>query len=142
LTDIVDKATRSRMMSGIRGRDTRPEIAVRRFLHAAGLRFRLHVRYLPGRPDIVLPRYNSVVFVHGCFWHRHEGCKFAYAPKSRADFWREKFNSNVARDARDVEALKGAGWKVYTVWECEVTPTRLGRLVRTLRTRSERSRKR
>src|SRR4051812_7398106 len=97
--DIVDRTTRSRMMSGIRNKNTRPEIAIRQALHAAGYRFRLHRRDLPGSPDIVLPRHRIAVFVHGCFWHRHLGCRFATSPKTNQDFWNTKFAANVARDA-------------------------------------------
>jgi len=118
MVDVVDQATRSRMMSGIRGRNTRPEIALRRALHARGFRFRLHRKGLPGRPDVVLPRYRAVVFVHGCFWHRHPGCRFATTPSTRPEFWAEKFAQNVARDARAIEALTGDGWRVAVVWEC------------------------
>lgn len=118
--DIVTPAVRSRMMAGIRGKDTRPEIYVRSRLHRAGLRFRLHSRDLPGRPDIVLPRHHAVVFVHGCFWHRHAGCKRAYTPKSNAEFWHSKFEANVRRDARNADQLRAEGWRVFTVWECSL----------------------
>ena len=133
MPDITDPATRSRMMSGIRGRDTRPELVVRRFLHARGFRYRLHVRDLSGTPDIVLPRYRAVVFVHGCFWHRHPGCRFAYRPKSRPEFWEAKLNANVDRDARDQERLRAAGWRVFVTWECELAEQRLEDLASNLR---------
>lgn len=120
MADIVDAATRSRMMSGIRGRNTQPELLVRRYLHGQGFRYRLHDRRLPGRPDIVLPRYRTVVEVRGCFWHRHEGCRFAATPRSNTAFWQTKLQANVARDARNVAALEEAGWRVLVVWECEV----------------------
>lgn len=120
-------------MSGIRSRDTKPELAVRRHLHAQGLRYRLHARELPGRPDIVLPRHRTVVFVHGCFWHRHEGCRFAYTPKSREEFWKAKLDGNAARDERDQQRLGKLGWRVEVVWECEVTPERLAALVGSVR---------
>ena len=106
-------------MSRIRSRDTKPEVVVRSLLHGMGYRFRLHRRDLPGRPDIVLPRHKMVVFVNGCFWHRHEGCRYAYFPKSRADFWMEKFRDNVERDRRQQEELRALDWKVVTIWECE-----------------------
>lgn len=128
MPDIVTPETRSRMMSGIRGRDTKPELAVRRYLHSRGLRYRLHVRELPGRPDIVLPRHRTVVFVHGCFWHRHEGCRFAYTPKSRQEFWLPKLEGNAARDARDQQQLRDLGWRVEVVWECELRSDRLSAL--------------
>jgi DNA mismatch endonuclease (patch repair protein) len=130
MTDIVDRATRSRMMSGIRGKDTSPEILVRKFLHRAGLRFRLHVRNLPGRPDIVLPRYRTIVLVNGCFWHRHEGCRYSYMPKSRIAFWKQKFLKNVERDERNQQSLREAGWRVYVVWECETMTNNLAQLVK------------
>lgn len=125
MPDIVTRETRSRMMSGIRGRDTKPELAVRRFLHGRGLRYRLHVNGLPGRPDIVLPQHRIAVFVHGCFWHRHPGCRFAYTPKSRQEFWLTKLESNVVRDQRDQQQLRDLDWRVEVVWECEITPSRL-----------------
>lgn len=98
MADVVDRATRRRMMSGIRGRDTKPEITDRKYLHAAGMRFRLAPKNLPGKPDIVLPKYRIVVFVHGCFWHRHEGCKYAATPKTNLQFRQKKFEANTARD--------------------------------------------
>lgn len=108
------------MMAGIRGRDTRPELVVRRYLHAAGLRFRLHSKDLAGTPDLVLRRYRAVVFVHGCFWHRHEGCALASTPGTRPEFWAAKFAANVARDHRQAAALTASGWQVLRIWECEV----------------------
>jgi DNA mismatch endonuclease (patch repair protein) len=129
MPDIVSPETRSRMMSGIRGRDTKPELAVRQYLHGRGLRYRLHMRDLPGCPDIVLPRHRTAVFVHGCFWHRHEGCRFAYTPKSRQEFWLSKLEGNAARDIRDQQRLRDLGWNVEVVWECEVSPEALGRLL-------------
>lgn len=106
-------------MSRIRGKDTAPERLVRSALHRAGYRFRLHSKTLPGRPDLVMPKYRIVVFVHGCFWHRHRGCRFAYTPKSQTVFWNAKFDSNVARDRRNARELRTLGWIVVTVWECE-----------------------
>ena len=106
-------------MSRIRGRDTIPELKVRSTLHRLGYRFRLHTSSLPGRPDIVLPKYKTVVFVHGCFWHRHSGCKYAYSPKSNVEFWREKFEQTVLRDQRKTGELGVLGWMVITIWECE-----------------------
>src|SRR5882724_134492 len=135
MVDIVDKKTRSRMMSGIRGRNTRPELAVRRHLFAAGLRFRLHPRNVPGRPDIVLPQLKSVVLVHGCFWHRHPKCRFAYTPRSNIDFWKKKFLSNVARDQVVRRLLRQSGWHTYVIWECQVNERRLGALVKRLSAR-------
>lgn len=118
MTDVVDKATRSRMMSGIRGRNTAPEMIVRRFLHARGFRYRLHVRHLPGRPDMVFPKFQSVVMVHGCFWHQHRGCKDAVMPKSNRRFWKPKLDGNRARDKRNAAALTKSGWRWAVIWEC------------------------
>jgi len=117
--DIVDAETRSRMMSHIRGRDTGPELAVRRYLHAVGLRYRLGGCGLPGRPDIVLPARHLAIFVHGCFWHRHPSCRFATTPSTRASFWRRKFEANVARDAHAESLLADLGWTCITCWECQ-----------------------
>ena len=119
MTDIMDSKRRSKLMAGIRGRDTAPEIAVRRIAHRMGLRFRLHRKDLPGRPDLVFPRHRLVVFVHGCFWHRHERCRYASTPKSRIAFWMEKFAANVARDACQEAALRALGWRILVVLECE-----------------------
>ncbi|MFJ2367141.1 very short patch repair endonuclease [Pseudomonas sp. NPDC087697] len=118
--DVVDAATRSKMMGGIRGKNTKPEILVRKFLHANGYRFRLHKKDLPGSPDIVLPKFATCIFVHGCFWHRHAGCKYSTIPKSRVDFWTEKLAKNVNRDLLVREKLENAGWQVLVVWECEL----------------------
>ena len=119
MTDIVNAAKRSEIMSRIKGRNTKPELIVRRIAHGLGFRFRLHRRDLPGSPDMVFPRYRTVVFVHGCFWHRHDGCPYAYRPKSRIQFWTKKFEENVSRDARNEMALRGLGWRVLVIWECE-----------------------
>lgn len=128
--DVVNRAVRSRMMAGIKGRDTKPEMVVRSWLHHAGFRFRLHRRDLPGSPDIVLPRWNAVIFVHGCFWHRHRGCAKAATPKSRTQFWNAKFEANIERDRRSILALRRLGWRVNVVWECSLGPRRLDALVR------------
>ena len=133
MTDVVDRKTRSRMMSGIRGRDTAPELTVRRYLHRAGLRFRLQRRDLPGRPDLVLPRYRAVVFVHGCFWHRHANCRFCYTPKSNQEFWQKKFHENVQRDDRVRSELIDRGWRVFIVWACSLDDRDLADLVRHIR---------
>lgn len=130
MPDVVDRATRSRMMSGIRGRNTKPELTVRSFLHRQGLRFRIHGRQLPGRPDVVLPKYRVALFVHGCFWHRHGGCQYASTPKNNAAFWRAKLDGNALRDKRHRRELARLGWRVFTVWECELDEQRLLRLVR------------
>lgn len=114
------KEHRSWNMSRIPGKDTSPEKLLRSLLHADGYRYRLHAKELPGKPDIVFRKRKVAIFVHGCFWHRHSGCKQATIPKENADFWQEKFSKNVERDERHVSALESAGWKVATVWECEL----------------------
>lgn len=119
--DIVSPEKRSRMMAGIKGKNTRPEMAVRKLAHAMGFRFRLHRKSLPGSPDLVFPRLRRVIFVHGCFWHRHPGCRLAYTPKSNTKFWLDKFEGNMQRDALALEALDALGWEVLIVWECEVS---------------------
>ncbi|WP_163958405.1 very short patch repair endonuclease [Sphingomonas insulae] len=110
-------------MAQVKGKDTKPEIAVRRALHSLGYRFRLHRGDLPGRPDIVMPKYKTAIFVHGCFWHRHSNCKKASMPKTRVDFWQDKFAANVSRDQRNEDALRTKGWNVVIVWECETRDT-------------------
>ena len=118
-------------MSRIRGKDTKPELRVRSQLHRMGYRFRLHRKDLPGRPDIVLPKYDTVIFVHGCFWHRHKGCRFAYTPKTRVEFWGTKFEQNVRRDRRNEAALRKRGWRIIRIWECETESFEaLARLIR------------
>lgn len=119
MADVVDPETRSRMMSGIKGKNTRPELLVRKKLYAAGLRYRLHVKDLPGRPDIVLPKYRTVILVHGCFWHQHANCRLAAKPKSNVEFWASKLSSNIQRDAETTAKLVALGWQVIIVWECE-----------------------
>ena len=106
-------------MSRIRGKDTKPELRVRSQLHRMGYRFRLHRKDLPGRPDIVLPKYDTVIFVHGCFWHRHKGCGACYTPKTRPEFWKKKFGGNIRRDRTNINLLRKQGWKVLIIWECE-----------------------
>lgn len=117
--DSLSRDKRSWNMSRIKNRDTKPEIIVRSILHRKGYRFRLHRKDLPGNPDIVLPRYKTIIFVHGCFWHRHAGCKFAYQPRSRMEFWQAKFENNVSRDAKVQGRLAEIGWNVHTIWECQ-----------------------
>ena len=118
--DTLTPEKRSWNMSRIRSKDTKPERVVRSFLHRNGFRFRLHVKNLPGMPDIVLPKYKTVIEVRGCYWHRHEGCKYAYMPKTKVEFWQKKFAENVARDQRTEQELRKLGWNVITVWECEL----------------------
>ncbi|MEL7113108.1 MAG: DNA mismatch endonuclease Vsr [Pseudomonadota bacterium] len=118
----MDKLTptrRSALMARVRGKDTKPEMAVRRAAHAMGLRFRLHRRHLPGRPDLVLPKHGLIIFVHGCFWHRHADCPKASMPKSRQEFWHGKFERNQMRDRENEQRLLDGGWRVETIWECE-----------------------
>lgn len=119
--DIITKEKRSWNMSRIQGKNTKPELIIRSLLHSSGYRFRLHVEKLPGVPDIVLPKYKAVIFVHGCFWHRHKGCKFAYNPKSRVEFWESKFRKNEERDRIVMKKLKKLGWKTIVIWECEIS---------------------
>jgi len=106
-------------MSRIQGKDTKPELVVRRLVHSLGFRYRLHRHDLPGSPDLVFPRLRRIIFVHGCYWHRHEGCRYAYLPKSNVSFWRSKFAANVERDRMAIQKLKKAGWRVHIIWECE-----------------------
>jgi DNA mismatch endonuclease (patch repair protein) len=119
LVDVVDVATRSRMMSGIKGKNTSPEIFVRKILHAQGYRFRLHVAILPGKPDLVMPKYNVAIFIHGCFWHGHD-CRYFKLPATRREFWVNKISKNKHRDQSQQEVLLASGWRVLIVWECAV----------------------
>jgi DNA mismatch endonuclease (patch repair protein) len=121
MVDTVSVTTRSEIMSRVRSKDTRPEMTVRRLIHKAGFRYRLHVADLPGRPDLVFPKRKKVIFIHGCFWHSHTGCQHARVPKSRTSFWTAKFESNKTRDERNIDALTQAGWKVLVLWECELS---------------------
>jgi len=120
MADSLTKEKRSWNMSRIRSKDTKPEMYVRSLLHHMGYRFRLHQKGLPGRPDIVLPKYKTIIFVHGCFWHRHKNCKYAYTPKSKIEFWLKKFQGNIERDKKHEEELKKLGWKKIVVWECQI----------------------
>jgi len=117
MADVVDKATRSRMMSGIKGKNTKPELRIRKALHAMGLRYRLHVPHLAGKPDLVFPRYKAAIFVHGCFWHGHD-CRYFKIPSTRTEFWLNKIGSNRLRDERQIAMLADQGWRVKVVWEC------------------------
>lgn len=120
MTDVFTKEKRSEVMSKIKGKDTKIETMVRSFLFKNGLRFRKNDKRYPGKPDIVLPKYKTVIFIHGCFWHRHEGCKYAYTPKTRTDFWISKIQGNVNRDIHNKDLLKEMGFKVLVIWECEL----------------------
>jgi DNA mismatch endonuclease, patch repair protein len=117
--DIISPSERSRLMSRIRGKDTKPELTVRRAAHRLGARFRLYRSDLPGSPDLVFPRRKTAMFVHGCFWHRHKGCRYCYNPKSNVEFWKKKFKNNVARDKHARAELERMGWRVAIIWECE-----------------------
>ena len=125
MADVHNKATRSYNMSGIKSKDTRPEMLVRKFLHANGYRYKLHDKKLPGKPDIVLPKYSTVIFVHGCFWHGHANCKYFVVPKTNTQWWTDKINRNKANDEKAVKALKKSGWKVIVVWECKLKPIKI-----------------
>jgi DNA mismatch endonuclease (patch repair protein) len=128
--DVVDPAKRSKMMAGIKSKNTQPEIIVRKFLHARGFRYRLHTRKLPGSPDIVLPKYKVAIFVHGCFWHRHAHCRYTTSPSTNVERWVAKFEGNVERDFRNQTKLHELGWKVIVVWECELRSNAVERLDR------------
>lgn len=122
--DIVDKARRSTMMAGIRSKDTQPELRVRQIAHSLGFRYRLHRRDLPGSPDLVFPRLKKAILVHGCYWHRHPNCRYAYSPKSNTEFWEDKFRRNQERDRQAVSNLRSGGWDVLVIWECETRDAR------------------
>ncbi|PXX98296.1 very short patch repair endonuclease [Halomonas sp. LBP4] len=138
MTDFLSPNERSQRMSSIKSKDTKPELALRKVLHRLGLRYRLDGAGLPGKPDLVFPRHRAVVFVHGCFWHRHAGCKIATTPKSNTSFWVEKFKKNMERDARVSVELEEFGWRVFVAWECELnsikkaelTGERLAKMIR------------
>jgi DNA mismatch endonuclease (patch repair protein) len=127
MTDIFVPCKRSELMSRVRSRDTEPELSVRRLLHACGYRFRLHQTNLPGKPDIVLPRYRTAVFVHGCFWHGHQYCGAAKRPQTNTDFWNAKLDGNIARDKRNIQRLRACKWRVVVLWECEIPKATLPR---------------
>ena len=120
--DVHDRATRSYNMSQIKGKNTKPEDMVRKYLFAQGFRYRKNDKRLPGSPDIVLPKYKTVIFVNGCFWHGHSGCKYFVWPQNNADFWKEKIQHNITRDKNNYAKLHSLGWKVILVWECELKP--------------------
>lgn len=129
--DNVSKERRSQIMAQVKGKDTTPELRVRSLVHRLGYRFRLHRQGLPGRPDLVFPARKKVIFVHGCFWHRHEGCPSTRTPKSRVEFWRAKLEGNAARDARQIEELNAMAWDTMVIWECEVDRIDLPERIRT-----------
>ena len=122
MTDVLSKEQRKRCMSHVRGKDTKPEVMVRQFLFSNGFRYRLYRKDLPGKPDIVLPKYNTVIFINGCFWHGHSGCKYATIPKANHDFWLAKISGNIERDKTNYAKLFELGWKVVEIWQCELKP--------------------
>jgi DNA mismatch endonuclease, patch repair protein len=125
MADVHDKETRSFNMSRIRAKNTKPEIIVRKFLHSQGFRFSLHPKKLPGKPDIVLPKYKTVIFVHGCFWHGHKNCRYFIVPKTRTLWWINKINTNRLKDVKAIRELRKNGWKVLVVWECELKTNKI-----------------
>jgi DNA mismatch endonuclease (patch repair protein) len=132
MADVHTKEIRSKNMAAIKGKNTKPEMLVRRFLHAHGYRYRLHDKRLPGKPDIVLPKYKTVIFVHGCFWHGHTNCKYFLLPKTRTDWWLNKINGNIANDAKAIKALRKGSWKIINLWECNLKPGIVEKTLNTL----------
>jgi DNA mismatch endonuclease (patch repair protein) len=122
MADVHSKETRSYNMSRIRGKDTKPELLVRKFLFARGIRYRLHDKKLPGKPDMVFPKYKTVLFIHGCFWHGHEGCRYYVTPKTNTEWWLAKINGNMIKDKSSIMQLEQQGWKVIVIWECSLKP--------------------
>lgn len=120
MSDIMTKEERSALMSKIKGKNTKPEMIVRKYLFARGFRYRLHDKYLPGSPDIVLPKYKTAVFIHGCFWHGHSGCRKARLPSSNIDYWEKKIHENLERDRKKIASMEEAGWHVLVVWQCDI----------------------
>lgn len=132
MADVHSKETRSYNMSRIKGKNTKPELLVRKFLHANGFRYKLHDKTLPGKPDIVLPKYKTVIFVHGCFWHGHEGCKYFVVPKTRTEWWTDKISHNKANDTKAMKRLKKEGWKIIEIWECNLKPAKVDKTLAAL----------
>jgi DNA mismatch endonuclease (patch repair protein) len=132
MADVHSKEIRSYNMSQIKGRNTKPEMLVRKFLHAQGFRYKLHDKTLPGKPDIVLPKYKTVIFIHGCFWHGHKDCKYYIVPKTRTEWWLQKINGNIANDEKAVKALKKDGWKIITIWECDLKPAKVEKTLKAI----------
>ena len=122
MADVHSKETRSYNMSRIKSKNTKPEMLVRRFLHTNGFRYRLHVKDLPGKPDIVLPKYKTIIFIQGCFWHGHDQCRYYVVPKTKTNWWLEKINGNRTKDKLNIDKLKYTGWEVIEIWECELKP--------------------
>jgi len=134
MADVHSEKVRSYNMSRIKGKNTKPEMLVRRFLFSHGYRYRLHVKKLPGKPDIVLPKYNIAIFIHGCFWHGHNDCKYYIIPKTRTDWWLDKINRNKTLDNKAVELLEKNGWRVIIIWECDLRPAKVENRLSTLLT--------
>ncbi len=132
MADVHDKQTRSYNMSRIKSKNTKPEMLVRKFLNANGFRFRLHTKELAGKPDIVLPKYKTVIFINGCFWHGHKNCKYFTIPKTRTEWWTAKINANIINDTKAVKTLKKDGWQVIVVWQCQLKPVKLEKTLSTL----------
>jgi DNA mismatch endonuclease (patch repair protein) len=132
MADVHSKEIRSYNMSRIKGKNTKPEMLVRKFLHANGFRYKLHDKSLPGKPDIVLPKYKTVIFVHGCFWHGHSNCKYYVVPKTSTEWWLNKINGNIANDAKAIKALKKDGWKMITIWECNLKSAKVEKTLNAL----------
>jgi DNA mismatch endonuclease, patch repair protein len=132
MTDVHNKETRSYNMSRIKSKDTKPELMVRKFLFANGFRYRLHMKDLPGKPDIVLPKYKTIIFVHGCFWHGHKDCKYFVVPKTRTEWWLNKINGNIANDKKNLKLLKTSGWKVIQIFECALKPKEVSSTLQSL----------
>ncbi|MEO6456259.1 MAG: DNA mismatch endonuclease Vsr [Ginsengibacter sp.] len=132
MADVHTKEIRSKNMAAIKSRNTKPEMLVRRFLHANGFRYKLHDKSLPGRPDIVLPKYKTVIFVHGCFWHGHDGCRYYVVPKTRTEWWLNKINGNIANDTKAIKALKKEGWKIINLWECDLKSLKITKTLQSL----------
>ena len=132
MADVHDKATRSYNMSRIKGTDTKPEMLLRKYLHAHGIRYRLHNKNLPGKPDLTLAKYHTVIFVNGCFWHGHKNCKYYVTPKTRTEWWLNKINGNITNDLKAANFLKQDGWKIITIWECLLKPARIEKSLNSL----------
>lgn len=132
MADVHNKAIRSYNMSQIKGKNTKPEMLVRRFLHARGFRYKLHDKSLPGKPDLVLPKYKTAIFIHGCFWHGHEGCRYFVVPKTRTEWWLNKIKGNNANDHKAQDALVAQGWTVIVIWECDLKPNKINDTLNTI----------
>ena len=135
MADVHDKKTRSYNMSQIKATNTKPEMKVRKFLHTNGYRYKLHDKTLPGKPDIVLPKHKTVIFINGCFWHGHKNCKYFVVPKTRTKWWSNKINTNKANDEKAVRALRKDGWKIITIWECKLKPAKAEKTLTALLTK-------